>query len=416
MDQMVNDLILQPLARDIPKMGGRVRVIGKFLEEKGGMESSRYERFKEHVRQMAMIYLSSPRTVYKKQPSREWEVFSSKLTAEYPELVRFHNLWPLILYFNEWASGPLAVKARAEFMASSVSAVPPKKNLFAPPSTDARLATSDQNHPMSMSTHPVQTRGPNPARKQVSQYVGKPPPKGRRRSLHLVDASPIRERTTGSTSQTQPQRFVRAAETQRNLNQIEKVTTRAIYRDDCIQCGKPPIINEPDKCLLNDILLATDLSSVAPLLKSFGIHHDGHLYLLDLLNATERRDVLKGIPNIPAIDTYALIKHLENRIAGRDHFHTRDSSNAIGMLCDEHRASFKSKHPVSPVLESTLKMKGMEALVPIAALYGISNDRQLDRLLGFSQSDLEDFFNTYHSTRASLFYRRLLRIALKVPE
>ncbi|KAF9267894.1 hypothetical protein L218DRAFT_651955 [Marasmius fiardii PR-910] len=102
MDQMsVNDLILQPLTRDLPKHGCRGRAIGEFLETKGGMESSRYERFKDHVRQWAVIYLSDPHARHKKQPSREWEVFSSKMTAEYPELARFHNCWPLILYFND---------------------------------------------------------------------------------------------------------------------------------------------------------------------------------------------------------------------------------------------------------------------------------------------------------------------------
>ncbi|KAF9267878.1 hypothetical protein L218DRAFT_651352 [Marasmius fiardii PR-910] len=280
-------------------------------------------------------------------------------------------------------------------------------------------------------------------------YVGKAPPKCRRRSPYLVDASPaVRDyttastspaalrkppesvkverkvevneikmfNTTGSTSQSAPRGPQRSFGTQikAEVTEVKMLNTRGeIYRDHCIQCGNTPVIEDSDdhgRRVLKDILAAVDLSSAAPALKAFGMYHDGHLHLLDVLKPTERRDVMKGIPNVPVINAYALIKHLEERATGRD------SSSAIDMLCDAHRTSFISENPVSRILESTLKLKGLEVLVPIAALYGIFGDRQLDMLLTFNESDLDDFFNTYHPTRASLFYRRLLRVALKASE
>ncbi|KAF9267859.1 hypothetical protein L218DRAFT_650662 [Marasmius fiardii PR-910] len=193
MNQMVDDLIPPPLVRDLPKSGCRAHTIGEILREKGAMESSRYEWFKEHVRQMAILYLSSPHTVHKMQPSQEWEVFSSKMTAEYPELARFHERWPLILYFDQWVCSVKKVNPQLRRSRSSLSTSRPRKEtsllyLLLQPLTGAELQRLCQ--PNGFLFRLLLKRY-----EQVCQYVGKPPPKRHFRSLHLVDASPVRERT-----------------------------------------------------------------------------------------------------------------------------------------------------------------------------------------------------------------------------
>ncbi|KAF9267895.1 hypothetical protein L218DRAFT_1073966 [Marasmius fiardii PR-910] len=340
MDETVNDLIPQPLSKDLPKIGRRVRAIGDLLKEKGVMESSMYERFKDHRAE------NNPRGNGRYSPQRWACPWDLSMTAEYPVLARFDNRWPLILYFNECVNNAKRVKPELRMSSSSISGPQARKENVFPSSV---VNTTDQVQDLTVSTQGPHART---SVRMVRQYVGKTPPKCHLRSLHLVNTHPMRERTTGSTSQAKPQHFGRATEMQVTQEQF---TTMIAYNAE--------------------ILLR--LRTIAPLLKLFGIHHDGHLYLLHLLKPTERREVLKGIPSVPAVDTYVLIKHLENWITGRDYIHMRDSSNAIEMFCDEHRASFKSKHPVSPILESILKMKGLEVLVRIAALYGVSDDRQV---------------------------------------
>ncbi|KAF9267893.1 hypothetical protein L218DRAFT_651984 [Marasmius fiardii PR-910] len=151
------------------------------------------------------------------------------------------------------------------------------------------------------------------------------PPK--RRSLHLVGASSSANATLQGSGGAQ--RKLKA-----EITEIKTLNT--IYRDHCVQCGRSPVIEEfNNRRLLTDILAAVDLSSIAPALKAFGIYHDGHLYLLNVLSPTERRDVLRGVPNVTAIDTYALIKDLENRTAGRDH--TDVSTLFLSTLYNQQR-------------------------------------------------------------------------------
>ncbi|KAF9267876.1 hypothetical protein L218DRAFT_955058 [Marasmius fiardii PR-910] len=76
--QMVNGLIPQPPPRDLPRMRRRAHAIGEILQAECGMNKSRYQQFKERVRELAVMYLSKPYASYKMQPSREWELLSSK--------------------------------------------------------------------------------------------------------------------------------------------------------------------------------------------------------------------------------------------------------------------------------------------------------------------------------------------------
>ncbi|KAF9267891.1 hypothetical protein L218DRAFT_651928 [Marasmius fiardii PR-910] len=154
--------------------------------------------------------------------------------------------------------------------------------------------------------------------------------------------------------------------------------------------------------------LPLDIPGIASSLRSFGIRHDDHLELLEVLGSVERRDVLKNIPNVSAIDAFALIRHLEKQFELTPRM--RESPHTINMT---HHASFNSENPLSPRLKSTLERKHMNALIPVATLYRFFDDRQLDRHASFDDSDLDDFFDSYNLTKASLFYRRLLRVALK---
>ncbi|KAJ8072347.1 hypothetical protein AAF712_007889 [Marasmius tenuissimus] len=183
---------------------------------------------------------------------------------------------------------------------------------------------------------------------------------------------------------------------------------------------------------LSKILQALDLTELFDALREYGIEHDTHVRLLRSLSSTERREVLKGIPNVHIIDAYALASHLDPQESNSRfvlsetacHFAKQDNQTFHGqteipsfqdIACSPRRLHHEllQTFAISPRLKAILEDMGMEDLIPVAWKCGITDDKRLERISALDKSDLDELFNSDHLERVSPFYQRMLRLVLE---
>ncbi|KAL0065469.1 hypothetical protein AAF712_007533 [Marasmius tenuissimus] len=182
-------------------------------------------------------------------------------------------------------------------------------------------------------------------------------------------------------------------------------TSNLPYIDTCIVCGNPSIASgAAQNQQLKKLLDEGKVEDLETILKAFGIYHDGHLGLLQVLRIDERLEILRSIPDIVGVDAFCLEKVLARGKLAQ----TLIVPNRVVTACSAHRTQIENSR-VTPKLEASLKTQGLDTLHTVAALYGLTDDDRLTRFSRLDERESSEFFESGHAQKVSLFYHRLLR-------
>ncbi|KAG7089442.1 hypothetical protein E1B28_011127 [Marasmius oreades] len=351
---MVKELLSRP-----PKLTINTTVIkiGQILQDAGVMELKTFQEFAKDVKKTAPNYLYQ--TAFSNQDVRQWQEFSKEMVARYPQLETCYDYWPLQVYYDRWIKYRIIHRRRSRSNVQDIRQFSNTKGL--------ELKTV--------------------------QYVGRPPPKHSR--PHLLEASPIEYSTP--TEVTEP------------------LKSPILYPDKCLACCRHPKLTAVQTMKLNHFLASGGLFDLLPVFNSFGIFHDGHLRQLCSLTTTERTVILAEFGS--NVDVQTLLQHLDQYAIGAEMpliSSSSSPSNIPCMLCERHTESGDYfRRTIAERLHFHLNRKRLDFLAPVAVIYGIIDDSQLERTLreaGNSASTRK--FLADHAS-VTPFYQQLLQIVLR---
>ncbi|KAJ8075041.1 hypothetical protein PM082_019368 [Marasmius tenuissimus] len=395
-------VIPRPDGLVIIKGGGGVFSLMKHLERHGIMDKETFGAFKCFVRKAAFEDFKSMKVNHSEQPASEWQRFESKVCSEFPTLRRCVENWPLSFYYDVWMHSRWRKGRRGK------EGMKPKGGVEHAHNDSVRRVTAADS-----STRQIDFRAASSDRTSetpsvssvISSYISKLQSHTRPKELAAVaygaSASNDRSRNILRRDSPRPSQYSDHSDEPTRIAS----TSNLPYIDTCIVCGNPSIASgAAQNQQLKELLDEGKVEDLETILKAFGIYHDGHLGLLQVLRIDERLEILRSIPDIVGVDAFCLEKVLARGKLAQ----TLIVPNRVVTACSAHRTQIENSR-VTPKLEASLKTQGLDTLHTVAALYGLTDDDRLTRFSRLDERESSEFFESGHAQKVSLFYHRLLR-------
>ncbi|KAK1215295.1 hypothetical protein PQX77_022086 [Marasmius sp. AFHP31] len=390
------------------KGGGGVFILMKHLKRHGVMDEETFKTFKRFVRKTAFEDFKSMKVKHSEQPASQWQRFESKVCNEFPTLRRCVETWPLSFYYDVWMHDRWRKGRRGKEGMKPKDGVEHNDSVRRVTSTNSSMRPIDFRAAGSERTS-YRTSETRSASSIISSYINNFQTHSRPKELAAMahGASASYDRSRNILRQDSP----RLSQYSDHSDEPARTasTTDLPYIDTCIVCGKPSIFGgATQNQQLKELLDEGKLKDLGANLKAFGIYHDGHLELLQVLRVDERLEILRSLPDIVGVDAFCL----EQALARGRLQQTPAVPDRVVTACSVHRIPIEDSR-VAPKLEAYLKAQGLDTLHAVAALYGLTDDDRLSRFSRLDERASSEFFESGHAQKVSLFYHRLLRYVVK---